>query len=615
MCYKGMGNDISYKDLKKYYDENKYDIYTNQDFEESGKSDVKSIFVENESNIFERMENSKVLLRLLQLIMDDKENISQVIQFLEEYPMINYYRDFIELLNGRIDSGFINKNELIKLGRELAFEGTYKNEIKLGLSLLYFDNIKEIEEKLCLLGLYNEYSFYVAQLIRKLKNSDEILFNLAKLTRGAGRAIYTNYLDMLNAESEEWLVCEGWKDSNYQTLLWNTTVIKVGYEAFMSNSFINKNTFKAFSEILNNIFLYFNYKNIECFNKMITKYIDLFSDCHRDVQSYIAFGNVYRYVVEEWKSEDEYYKKAQKIYLEIDWMKVLSEAIKDENINSALLFQLAVEMEEDLSVDELRGLLKRDPRDETWYRYIEMLDETPYSNLLIDVVRDTFNLNEIFTEDKSLLIIAIEALTRESAIYNKEFLIECLSSDVVEIRLVVISKLESIKDELTEEGKEGILVAIKNEVVECIKNKLIFLLYENSNNFIVTDISYPTEKVEDVDIFLNKIMISSITANKLLCHEVLINEGDILDLSNTLDGYKDDRIFIITNFGVVLGELSNRDSDIIKNLILAGEKVIARIDRYDDKMDFMYISLYKKSNYLMNELRGIINEKFKFLVE
>ena len=270
-------------------------------------------------------------------------------------------------------------------------------------------------------------------------------------------------------------------------------------------------------------------------------------------------------------------------------------------------------MDEDLSVEELNMILKRNPRDYVWYKYIEMLNETSYSNLLISTVKESLNLKEIFigpkdlskevyvedSSDYSLLLIALESLTRESIIRNQDFLVECLNADLIDIRLSAIDKLWSIEDRWTRKTLSSLEDAIENEVVDWIRKKLIFIIYENNNNFIITDINNPEEEIEGEDIFLTNIIIPTVTANKL----------------NGLDGYKEDRIFITTSFGLVLGELSSREGEVIKNLIMAGERIAGKIEKYDDNIDFMYISLYKKGDYLIKELSNIINEKFKFLIE
>ena len=338
---------------------------------------------------------------------------------------------------------------------------------------------------------------------------------------------------------------------------------------------------------------------------------------------------MYRYILDESIREDEYYKKSQKYYLKIDWTRVFNDAIKDESVDSPLLFQLAVEMDEDLSVEELNMLLKRNPRDYVWYKYIEMLNETSYSNLLISTVKKALNLKEIFigpkdftkeffvedSSDYSLLLIALESLTRESAIRNQDFLIECLNADLIDIRLSAIEKLWSIEDRWTRETLSSLEDAIENEVVHWIRKKLIFIVYENNNNFIITDINNPEEEIEGEDIFLTKIIIPTVTVNKLRYNNELVKEGDVLTLLNGLDGYKEDRIFITTSFGLVIGELSSREGETIKNLIMAGERIAGKIEKYDDNIDFMYISLYKKGDYLIKELTNMINEKFKFFVE
>nr|DAQ20645.1 MAG TPA: hypothetical protein [Caudoviricetes sp.] len=425
------------------------------------------------------------------------------------------------------------------------------------------------------------------------------------------------------------MVCEGWKGEYFKNFLWNTTIIKVGYDYFLNNDNINEKTFKAFGEVVSNIFVYYNYEKLSIFKRLVKRYIDLFEKYDKDVKSCLTLGNVYRYIVDESVMEDEYYKKTQKLYLKIDWTRVFNDAIKDETVDSPLLFQLAVEMDEDLTVEELNMLLKRNPRDYVWYKYIEMLNETSYSDLLISTVKKSLNLKEIFigpkdlskevyvedSSDYSLLLIALESLTRESIIKNQDFLVECLNADLIDIRLSAIEKLWSIEDRWTRKTLSSLEEAIKNEVVDWIRKKIIFIIYENNNNFIITDINNPEEEIDGEDIFLTNIIIPTVTVNKLKYNNELVKEGDVLTLLNGLDGYKEDRIFITTSFGLVIGELSSREGEIIRNLIMAGERIAGKIEKYDDNIDFMYISLYKKGDYLIKELSNIINEKFKFLIE
>ena len=139
------GKDICYKDLKTFYEENKGEVYTYQNFEEAGKDEVNSIFMGNDLPTFDMIGNSKRLLKIIDLIIEDESNISEAISFIEEHPLIKYYGEFIVLINGRIESNIISKRDIIKVGRSMAFKGSSKEEIKLGLTLLFFDQIEEIK--------------------------------------------------------------------------------------------------------------------------------------------------------------------------------------------------------------------------------------------------------------------------------------------------------------------------------------------------------------------------------------------------------------------------------------------------------------------------------------
>lgn len=620
---------VCFKELKEFYDSKSEGPFKKQNLAEAGRDEIHSIFTDGELSIFDRLNYSRSLTKLVIKSIDNQDIIKKIISFIEEYPIINYYGDFLEVLSGVINSSGVKKSDIGALGRKLCFTGSSEEEIKLGLTLLNFDNLEEIKEEIFILGLYNEYAFYVAQLLKRISGCNRIIFELAKKTRAAGKVIYTNSIDVLDKEIKEWFISEGWKDSNYQNLLWETTVIRVGFDYFFKDENINERTFISFGDILNNIFILYNYSRINSFSKIVKRYVDLFMKYSENTRSYLAFGNAYRYIIEESNIEDDYYKKVQRLYLKIDWMKVLEDAIKDESIDSPLLFQLAIEMEEDLTVDEVKFLLTRNPKDIVWYKYIEMLDETPYSNMLIDFVKSNLDLDEILcgpqdllkdevgeeTSNHTYLLLALEALTRESAILNQDFLITCLKGDLVEIRLKAIDQLWLIKEDWNLTTYKEIREAIDYEVIGWIKNKLKFLIYESNKNLLITDITYPEESIVDGDIFLADIVMSTKIANKLSYRKELIKEGDILTVVSGLDGYKEDKVYIVTNFGVVLGELSNREGAVVKNLILGGDRVAGRIKKYDDNMDFMYISLFKKADSLMKELSDMISDKLKDYTE
>ena len=148
-------NGVCYKDLKKFYDENKGEVYKYQDFENAGKDEVDLIFASNDLTTMDKVKNARILLSLVDIIILEESNISKVVPLLKEYPLVKYYGEFVELLKVRIESELFNKEDIIRLGRLMAFEGEYEEEVKLGLTLLNFDNIEEIKGNLFVLGLYN----------------------------------------------------------------------------------------------------------------------------------------------------------------------------------------------------------------------------------------------------------------------------------------------------------------------------------------------------------------------------------------------------------------------------------------------------------------------------
>lgn len=621
---------VLFKQLKEWYGKSNGCPYKNQDWLKAGRDEIHSVFVGNELQVFERLDCARAVAYGLVAVINDGESMEGLLRVINEYPIIDYYRDFIEVMEILIKSGIVNEDKVWDFGKRLTFESSSKEEIKLGLTLLNFGNIDKIIEELKIMATHNEFSFYVCQLLKQVEECNDILFDLAKKSKAAGRLNYTNSIEILENDIIEWLLSDGWKDDNYQNLIWETTVMRVGLDYFLQDENMNQSMFMALGEIINHIFIHYDYSRIPYFNESVEAYLNEFEIYSKDVNSYIALKNIFKYLMDEVGPDSLFYKKAQKYYLKVNWMEILRQALEDAEIDSALIFQLAIEMEEDPTIDEIEKLLKRNPKDILWYKYIEMLGETEYSNRLIDFVKENLKLDLILSGPEPLmedqisdsstddicLLMAVEGMTVDSSIKNQEFLVQCLNAKLVETRLAVIERLAEIKDYWEDNIKEKIEYLIDREVVNSIRNKMRFLLYEKRNNdLIYTDIDYPEELIDEDDVYLFKTRISSKIANRLESRKVLLKDGDILTVLNGLDGYHDDKVFVVTNFGILLGELSAREGHIIRNLIKGGERIAAKIERYDDSLDFIYLNLYKKSDSLIKELSTIISKKVEKLNE
>lgn len=145
---------------------------------------------------------------------DRDEALDLVARFCEKGHMLGAIDDIQQYIIDRREE--LAAKKLFLLGRDLMLEGTHREAVKFGMSLLELFDIsgnEPVKEAVRELACSDEFTIFALFLMRSWDDPDQEIFRAAKRTRGWGRI---HAVERLNPETEEiksWLLAEGWNNT------------------------------------------------------------------------------------------------------------------------------------------------------------------------------------------------------------------------------------------------------------------------------------------------------------------------------------------------------------------------------------------------------------------
>ena len=164
-----------YINLEKHWNKNKYKPYKKQDLNVAGKDECDGIY---SNEYFTETMQSEVADGLIELIIDYIEDIAPILNYVNRYKIINFYKKFLLKLDVLIKEEIFLKEEIHNLA--VFFIKNYEDFeiIKLGLLMLRFSNNDEGLEILKIFSNHNDFIFYSIEGIKGY----ERIFNRRFLT-------------------------------------------------------------------------------------------------------------------------------------------------------------------------------------------------------------------------------------------------------------------------------------------------------------------------------------------------------------------------------------------------------------------------------------------------
>ena len=158
-----------------------------------------------------------VMIRDIHVIFSSKENIddrvlevslTNLYKFLLTQSACVYGYDFVEMIS-QDDELY---STALRVGVFFMKRAVHKEPIKFGICTTWYYGSEEIDYLLFTLGLADDFSIYTTCSF-EMKQKNDSVFKMAKLTDGYGRLNYLKGLDATNDEIKTWMIYHGYKCS------------------------------------------------------------------------------------------------------------------------------------------------------------------------------------------------------------------------------------------------------------------------------------------------------------------------------------------------------------------------------------------------------------------
>lgn len=158
-----------------------------------------------------------VMIRDIHAIFSSKENIddralevslANLYKFLLTQSACVYGYDFVEMIS-QDDELY---STALRVGVFFMKRAVHKEPIKFGICTTWYYGSEQIDYLLFTLGLADDFSIYTTCSF-EMKQKNDSVFKMAKLTDGYGRLNYLRGLDATNDEIKTWMIYHGYKCS------------------------------------------------------------------------------------------------------------------------------------------------------------------------------------------------------------------------------------------------------------------------------------------------------------------------------------------------------------------------------------------------------------------
>lgn len=613
-----------YLDILNYLHENQTDCYELQDYSVCGKEEAKILF--NKSSVSEVYEEecTKVFIELLGYYINGQAK-EVLFEFLEDYPMIQYYFTLLRELNVLIREAILLPKEMAEIGYRLIEQGEDNNEIKVGITLLGLSQIEEYREVLETIALHSEFTFYVIMSMKNWDYYNSFIFNLAKKTKNIGKLHCMQNLKPINDEIKTYFVEEGFKTIENANIYASVCYLNIDFNWYIATKDIGEREY--------NFLVYYLYNLCSVEGNKITKFpvgtisyfVEVSKRYAKDIYSLLALSYIKSRTNPYWENgkadvekengwtsniENDIRRRCIEILHNKKWEETLLSAIKDPAIKVQDYFQLSNDIGLKLNFNILEQVFYREKYNIDLYYYIDKDDD--YGEdlpKLIDFIVNKFDLDaafngEEFTEDE---------LTKENAIdicllyvfkhINKfdypliELALKALKARFIDIRYEAIKHLKYNKELWDDDTISVIYEALASEndpkLIRSLKRLLSMDIEKNNKERKYVDVNKIEFEQKEEDIYLFTTKIAGVFYKDTTVIEDDTFEGDVVYLIAEPENPYDKNAILVTNVkGYVLGYIPRTMNKIPKRLLDGGKIMYGIIRSFDLEQNDINIDVY-----------------------
>ena len=635
-------NKSIYSDLKEFHDRNLGVLYSYQDFETAGIREFKS--VTNKVRPLKNYEKNRLSNELIRILLKDietSEKLSDINGYITLNPIINYYDSFIKIFKDLLETDNGISLKICEIIKKMLLDSDSSEEIKLALILAPICKFENIEEKLEVFSIHNDYLFYVIKAYEYIGGFNNIIFEMAKKAKGYGKVFCVMNLSLTTAEIKKWMIEEGSDNSVAVAELLSYSMLSLELLDYLETTEFDKEKIEIVAKSFSLLFSDYGLDEIKDGKKVCNKLLEIIDKVDGGIYSlYVVISILYSIeaiVIDDYKTKrspgsfkfNNDYKEmieiCKKICKKDIWHEIIESQISNIEIESSVLISSCEKTKYKLRKKEFETILKRDYTNPLLYKYAFSIGNKSIKSCAINIGLQKLPMNQMLSGQDEL---KIDDLTYEDiaqiclfilikyAQYEdwedkyKNINLQALRAPLIETRIQAATNLQRFREEFDSLDEEIINDAIDTEMVGNIRRSLTSLLIKtNDKEKRYVDV-YENMHIDAhvKDVYLININIAgtsyidmSEVYNKLL-------EEDMLYLkTEPSNEYDSNAIVIITTEGYVMGYVPKENNLILKNLMDKGKYIYGKIKEISDDYNHINVEIYLSYKDIIEEITSTLS--------
>lgn len=619
-------NDVSYLGLNRF------------DLNISGYTGVVSENIQ--INYKEKELNSKNLLDLIQLTIDDPNYKNGLVDFLYKTRLYSYMDIFMPRVKSYLDAEEIDSDALYSLGLNFAMESHDYELVSLGILILGFFENDFSSKILKVLGYHSIFTSYTIEAYKYFEDTNELIFDLAKNTLSFGKIISLLNLSPITIEQMDWLIEEGGKDKNFPEICSAIVLSKPELNDYFTDYVDDEQYLDSISHLFAHGITNDYFENSEWTKYAFEIYCKMAKDRSDFVtlMSFISIENNLRKkidinpeisLVDGWDFGKNFLlsRICNDLIKSRNWSKTVLDALEKVEYSPELIIRALEKLNMLPDFSEFKNILEE-------HRFHPKIGAFLMKKNASVYIRDVLNytkseLKNIFAEylpdplgrisfssdefENNWILLLLDAM-RHMNINDENFFLNCLKAKKPSIRIAAAKCLENFVKGWSNEVMPILEDLIRKDPDGQVRRELHSLITKGN----CTVKMHKTVDVSDIKINVseNDIPIFEACIVGTFHHDLTeafdqVKKGSVLYLTKIKQKSNHVDIAVTTENGYVIGYIPNEDTDLIFPLLDSGNLIYAVFssENLDDKCPNITILM----NEEMYKAKGVIPMSFNRL--
>ena len=559
----------------------------------------------DETNYIQKSLNSKNLVDLVKLATESNasdKDIRNLLDFLYKNKLYVYMDIFMEKLETTISNNYIDRDLLYKLGLFLATE-SFENELtSLGILILaFYENDLSIKI-LKTLGYHSLFTPYTIESFKRFKNSNDLIFDLAKNTISFGKIISLLNFHPITKVHFDWLIEKGGVDINYPEICSAIVLSKPELNEKMIDYLSDKEYLYSLSYIFSYGISDYYFSNYDWTDYSFEKYCALARN-ESDflvLSSFIAITEYLQSNIDILPNENmidgwNFGKKfivsgtCEEFISKTDRSKVVLNSLTEAQHSPNLIIKALKKLQLTPKFEYFSSLIDKHNFNPVIGSFLIERNGDIYLKDVLKYTKDELSnvfanfgpIKErkmIFSSDKyenNWIILLLNSM-KENNLNDESFFLECLKSKNPKIRTSAVRCLENFSRGWSDDVFNTLKELFEYEPSGLIKREMqnLISIGQNSNKLNkLIDISSLSIELSDNDEYVFEVNIVGTFYHDLAKLFDKVKKGTLLYLVKITQKDSTINIAVTTTDGYVLGYIPNENLDIILPLIEFGNSI------------------------------------------